>query len=90
MQVVEYDGKALLSFKQKKKTVTTRSDIASASTSNPASYGSANSQKQLSLPAKAGQTSSAGTMNEGDILIYPIEFLCPLFCFSHTLVSMSF
>uniref|UniRef100_A0A804PJ00 Calmodulin binding protein1 n=1 Tax=Zea mays TaxID=4577 RepID=A0A804PJ00_MAIZE len=64
MQVVEYDGKALLSFKQKKKTVTTRSDVASASTSNPASYGSANSQKQLSLPAKAGQTSSAGTMNE--------------------------
>ncbi|AQK71829.1 calmodulin binding protein1 [Zea mays] len=66
MQVVEYDGKALLSFKQKKKTVTTRSDVASASTSNPASYGSANSQKQLSLPAKAGQTSSAGTMNEAD------------------------
>lgn len=67
MQVVEYDGKALLSFKQKKKSVTTRSDAAAASTSNPASYGSANSQKQLSLPAKTGQTSSAGTMNEGDI-----------------------
>ncbi|KAG0533445.1 hypothetical protein BDA96_04G193900 [Sorghum bicolor] len=64
MQVVEYDGKALLSFKQKKKSVTTRSDAAAASTSNPASYGSTNSQKQMSLPAKAGLTSSAGTMNE--------------------------
>ncbi|KAG0533447.1 hypothetical protein BDA96_04G193900 [Sorghum bicolor] len=66
MQVVEYDGKALLSFKQKKKSVTTRSDAAAASTSNPASYGSTNSQKQMSLPAKAGLTSSAGTMNEAD------------------------
>lgn len=67
MQVVEYDGKALLSFKQKKKSVTTRSDAAAASTSNPASYDSANLQKPLSLPAKAGQTSSADTINEGDI-----------------------
>ncbi|KAJ1279576.1 hypothetical protein BS78_04G165800 [Paspalum vaginatum] len=66
MHAVEYDGKALLSFKQKKKSVTTRSDTAAASTSNPASYGSVNSQKQLSLPAKAGQPSSAGAMNEAD------------------------
>ncbi|PWZ28085.1 Calmodulin-binding protein 60 B [Zea mays] len=64
MQVVEYDGKALLSFKQKKKSVMTRSDAAVASTNHPASNGSAISQKQLSLPAKAGQTSSAGIMNE--------------------------
>jgi hypothetical protein len=78
MQVVEYDGKALLSFKQKKKSVMTRSDAAVASTNHPASNGSAISQKQLSLPAKAGQTSSAGIMNEGDILIYLIEFFCPL------------
>ncbi|AQK53070.1 Calmodulin-binding protein 60 C [Zea mays] len=66
MQVVEYDGKALLSFKQKKKSVMTRSDAAVASTNHPASNGSAISQKQLSLPAKAGQTSSAGIMNEAD------------------------
>ncbi|PUZ76147.1 hypothetical protein GQ55_1G266600 [Panicum hallii var. hallii] len=64
MHAVEYDGKALLSFKQKKKSVTTRSDTAAASTSNPASYGSANSQKQLSLPAKSGQPASAGSMND--------------------------
>ncbi|XP_062223052.1 calmodulin-binding protein 60 B-like isoform X2 [Phragmites australis] len=64
MHAVEYDGKALLSFKQKKKSVTTRSDTAVASTSNPTSYGSDNSQKQLSLPAKAGQPATAGTISE--------------------------
>ncbi|KAL6899237.1 hypothetical protein ACP4OV_005895 [Aristida adscensionis] len=64
MHAVEYDGKALLSFKQKKKSVTTRSDTAAAS-SNPTSYGSANSQKQLPLPAKAGPSSSTvGTASE--------------------------
>lgn len=67
MHAVEYDGKALLSFKQKKKSVTTRSDTAVASTSNPTSYGSDNSQKQLSLPAKAGQPATAGTISEGKI-----------------------
>jgi hypothetical protein len=66
MHVLEYDGKALLSFKQKKKSVTTRSDTAAASASDLASYGPANSQKQLSLPAKAGQPSTVGTMNEGN------------------------
>ncbi|KQJ99922.1 calmodulin-binding protein 60 B isoform X1 [Brachypodium distachyon] len=64
MHAVEYDGKALLSFKQKKKTVTTRSDTAAASSSNLASYGSVNAQKQI-LPGKAGQ-SSAGTTSEAD------------------------
>ncbi|XP_062219350.1 calmodulin-binding protein 60 B-like isoform X2 [Phragmites australis] len=64
IHVLEYDGKALLSFKQKKKSVTTRSDTAAASTSNPTSYGLASSQKQLSLPTKAGQPSTTGTMNE--------------------------
>lgn len=64
MHAVEYDGKALLGFKQKKKSVTTRSDTASASTSNPASYGFVNAQKQL-LPGKAGQTST-GTPSEGN------------------------
>nr|XP_045085822.1 calmodulin-binding protein 60 C isoform X3 [Aegilops tauschii subsp. strangulata] len=61
MHAVEYDGKALLGFKQKKKSVTTRSDTASASTSNPALYGFVNAQKQL-LPGKAGQ--STGTPSE--------------------------
>ncbi|KAF7079160.1 hypothetical protein CFC21_083436 [Triticum aestivum] len=64
MHAVEYDGKALLGFKQKKKSVTTRSDTASASTSNPALYGFVKAQKQL-LPGKAGQTST-GTPSEGN------------------------
>ncbi|MCP6508329.1 ACBP60 family protein, partial [Klebsiella pneumoniae] len=58
MHVVEYDGKGLLSFKQKKKSVTTRSDTAAALTSNPTPYGSSNALKPFSLPAKAGQTST--------------------------------
>jgi hypothetical protein len=69
MHVLEYDGKALLSFKQKKKSVTTRSDTAAASASDLTSYGPANSQKQLSLPAKAGQPSTAGTMNESNKIL---------------------
>ncbi|KAF7089707.1 hypothetical protein CFC21_092608 [Triticum aestivum] len=64
MHAVEYDGKALLGFKQKKKSVTTRSDTASASTSNPALYGFVNAQKQL-LPGKAGQ--STGTPSEAGV-----------------------
>ncbi|VAI46257.1 unnamed protein product [Triticum turgidum subsp. durum] len=65
MHAVEYDGKALLGFKQKKKSVTTRSDTASASTSNPALYGFVKAQKQL-LPGKAGQTST-GTPSEAGV-----------------------
>uniref|UniRef100_A0A0D3F6H1 Uncharacterized protein n=1 Tax=Oryza barthii TaxID=65489 RepID=A0A0D3F6H1_9ORYZ len=65
MHVVEYDGKALLSFKQKKKSVTTRSDTAAAATNSPVSYDSSNTHKQLSQPAKAGQTST-GTTSEAD------------------------
>ncbi|XP_044954682.1 calmodulin-binding protein 60 D-like isoform X1 [Hordeum vulgare subsp. vulgare] len=61
MHAVEYDGKALLGFKQKKRSVMTRSDTVSASTSN-ASNGFANTQKQL-LSGKAGQTST-GTPSE--------------------------
>ena len=64
MHAVEYDGKALLSFKQKKKSVTTRSDTAVASTSNHALHGSINAQKQL-MPGKAGRT-SAGATSEGN------------------------
>ncbi|KAL5207979.1 hypothetical protein ABZP36_032414 [Zizania latifolia] len=63
MHVVEYDGKALLSFKQKKKTVTTRSDTAAASTSNPA-FNASNAHKLLPQPANAGQTST-GTAADG-------------------------
>ena len=86
MHAVEYDGKALLGFKQKKKSVTTRSDTAAASTSDPASYGSANSQKQLSLPEKSGQPSSAGSMNDGELL----SLLVNLFCFSHDSLGQKF
>ncbi|KAG8058981.1 hypothetical protein GUJ93_ZPchr0002g24094 [Zizania palustris] len=64
MHVVEYDGKALLSFKQKKKTVTTRSDTAAASISNPASNAS-NAHKQLSQPVKARQTSTGAAGEDG-------------------------
>ncbi|VAH48137.1 unnamed protein product [Triticum turgidum subsp. durum] len=46
INVIEYDGKGLLKFKQKKKSVTTRSDAANISTSYT-SYDSAHSQKQL-------------------------------------------
>ena len=86
MHAVEYDGKALLGFKQKKKSVTTRSDTAAASTSDPASYGSANSQKQSSLPAKSGQPSSAGSMNDGELLSLLVNF----FCFSHASLGQKF
>ncbi|BAS79277.1 Os02g0562300, partial [Oryza sativa Japonica Group] len=70
MHVVEYDGKALLSFKQKKKSVTTRSDTAAAATNSPVSYGSSNTHKQLSQPAKAGQTSTGTTSEDGSTSAY--------------------
>ncbi|CAL5016774.1 unnamed protein product [Urochloa decumbens] len=66
INVVEYDGKALLRFKQKKKTVTTRSETAKASGSYPAPNGSVHSQKQLAGgPVNAGQ-SSLGNISEAD------------------------
>ncbi|GJN41521.1 hypothetical protein PR202_gn00912 [Eleusine coracana subsp. coracana] len=67
ISVVEYDGKALLRFKQKTTSVTTRSEAAKAATSYPVSYGSAHSQSQKQLigePVNAEQ-SSPGNMREG-------------------------
>ncbi|CAN6241626.1 unnamed protein product [Urochloa humidicola] len=58
INVVEYDGKALLRFKQKKKSVTTRSETANASASYLAPNGLVHSQKQLAGgPVNAGQSS---------------------------------
>ena len=65
INVVEYDGKALLRFKQKKKSVMTRSETAKASSSYPASNGLMHSQKQLvGGPANAEQ-SSLSNISEG-------------------------
>ncbi|CAN6248783.1 unnamed protein product [Urochloa humidicola] len=66
INVVEYDGKALLRFKQKKKSVTTRSETANASASHPAPNGLVHSQKQLAGgPVNAGQ-SSLSNIGEAD------------------------
>ncbi|KAL6838307.1 hypothetical protein ACP4OV_031811 [Aristida adscensionis] len=61
ISVVEYDGKALLRFKQKKKSVTTRSETAKASTSCPAPH----PQKLLTgAPADAERSSLSNIMSE--------------------------
>ncbi|KAL5215466.1 hypothetical protein ABZP36_006867 [Zizania latifolia] len=66
INVVEYDGKELLRFKQKKKSVTTRSDTAKASTSYPDSYGSAHSHKQLTGgPVNIEQSSMNSVSEDG-------------------------
>lgn len=65
INVVEYDGKELLRFKQKKKSVTTRSDTAKASTSYPSSYGSTHSHKQLTGGPVNIEQSSMSSMSEG-------------------------
>ncbi|KAF8714833.1 hypothetical protein HU200_027367 [Digitaria exilis] len=64
INVVEYDGKALLRFKQKKKSITTRSETAKASASYPASNGS--SQKQLAGGPVNAEQSSLNNISEGD------------------------
>ncbi|EAY94271.1 hypothetical protein OsI_16040 [Oryza sativa Indica Group] len=64
INVVEYDGKELLRFKQKKKSVTTRSDTAKASTSYPSSYGSTHSHKQLTGGPVNIEQSSMSSMSE--------------------------
>ncbi|XP_010914125.1 calmodulin-binding protein 60 B [Elaeis guineensis] len=48
MHVIEYDGKALLSFRQSKKTIATRNEPSSASTNYPASYDQQSSQQHMS------------------------------------------
>ncbi|KAG0525944.1 hypothetical protein BDA96_06G101800 [Sorghum bicolor] len=66
INAVEYDGKALLSFKQTKKTVTTRSETAKASASYPASKDLMNSQKQLAGgPVNTEQSSLKNTREGG-------------------------
>ncbi|CAL5068027.1 unnamed protein product [Urochloa decumbens] len=66
INVVEYDGKALLRFKQKNKSVTTRSETAKASASYPAPNVVVHSQKQLAGgPVNAGQ-SSLSNISEAD------------------------
>ncbi|CAM0904509.1 unnamed protein product [Alopecurus aequalis] len=70
INVVEHDGKALLKFKQKKKSVTTRSEAAKVSTSYPTSYGSAHSQKQLTGgPANVERSSMSSNNEEGTRII---------------------
>ncbi|KAL6652672.1 hypothetical protein ACP70R_011597 [Stipagrostis hirtigluma subsp. patula] len=66
INVIEYDGKALLKFNhQKKKSVTTRSETAKAATSFPASYSLANSQKQLTgAPADADKSTLSNVLSE--------------------------
>lgn len=87
INVVEYDGKALLRFKQKKKSVTTRSETAkaSATVSYPVSNGLVHSQKQLAGPANAEQ-SSLRNISEGTYYLsltfissmFPVHSLCIL------------
>ncbi|KAJ1271165.1 hypothetical protein BS78_06G108100 [Paspalum vaginatum] len=66
INVVEYDGKALLRFKQKKKSVTTRSETAKASASYPASNGLVNPQKQMAGGPASAEQSSLSNISEAD------------------------
>nr|CAB3487151.1 unnamed protein product [Digitaria exilis] len=66
INVVEYDGKALLRFKQKKKSITTRSETAKASASYHASNGLMHSQKQLAGGPVNAEQSSLNNISEGD------------------------
>jgi hypothetical protein len=65
INVVEYDAKTLLGFKQKKKFVATRSETAKAVTSYPVSYDSEPSQKQLIQEPLNGEQPSPSNMHEG-------------------------
>jgi hypothetical protein len=79
INVVEYDGSALLKFKQKKKSVTTRSEAAKVSTSYPTSYGSAHSQKQLTGGPANVEQSSVSSTSEG-IWIWALVTQHMVFC----------
>jgi hypothetical protein len=68
INVVEYDGKTLLRFKQKKKSVATRSETAKAVTSYPVSYDSGHSQKQLIQEPLNGEQPSPRNMREGTFI----------------------
>lgn len=65
INVLEYDGKALLKFNQKKKYVTTRSETAKASASYPASNGLVNSQKELAGGPVNAEQSSLNNASQG-------------------------
>ncbi|KAJ1271167.1 hypothetical protein BS78_06G108100 [Paspalum vaginatum] len=69
INVVEYDGKALLRFKQKKKSVTTRSETAKASASYPASNGLVNPQKQMAGGPASAEQSSLSNISEDETRI---------------------
>ncbi|ONM17168.1 Calmodulin-binding protein 60 C [Zea mays] len=66
INVLEYDGKALLKFNQKKKYVTTRSETAKASASYPASNGLVNSQKELPGGPVNAEQSSLNNASQAD------------------------
>ncbi|RLM65888.1 calmodulin-binding protein 60 D-like isoform X1 [Panicum miliaceum] len=66
INVVEYDEKALLRFKQKKKSIMTRSETAKASSSYPASNGLMHSQKQLVGGPVNAEQSSLSNISEAD------------------------
>jgi hypothetical protein len=72
INVVEYDAKTLLGFKQKKKFVATRSETAKAVTSYPVSYDSEPSQKQLIQEPLNGEQPSPSNMHEGTSICTPI------------------
>jgi hypothetical protein len=72
INVVEYDGKTLLRFKQKKKSVATRSETAKAVTSYPVSYDSGHSQKQLIQEPLNGEQPSPRNMREGTFICTPM------------------
>lgn len=57
MRVVEYDGKALLNFKQNKKSVTTRNDTRLASSSYTAQYDQQSTEHSASIPVPVEQPS---------------------------------
>lgn len=57
MHVVEYDGKALLNFKQNKKSVTTRNDTRLASSSYTAQYDQQSTEQSASIPVHVEQPS---------------------------------
>ena len=68
--VIEYDGKALLNFKQSKKTSTSPTKAPSVPPSYPVPYDQQVSQQQLSVTVPAVQPSlDAGVASGGNELL---------------------
>ncbi|XP_072990877.1 calmodulin-binding protein 60 B-like [Typha latifolia] len=65
MHVIEYDGKALLSFKQNKRSIATGKEPASTSTNCHALYDQQASQQHLSVPMPVEQTSIVAIRGDG-------------------------